>query len=213
MRIPGERRMDQLDTTGTRIAASERINAWYAGHCTPVVQAIYVKDGFLAESMLAHAHADLAASGLMEDEQIALRYRICYLQWQMERICQDHDQEAAHARRACADLERPADGPVAEIVRNIVLLQMRTTCLRDSILPYPPEEFETHFRAVEQEFRTLEFWHYVSKWAFLNRRQDYLGQALEVHTIHADGFMSDFLWQRINIMLLLLKGAALKKSM
>lgn len=200
--------MIMVETNSAMADAAERINAWYSKHCVPIVRAIYVKDGQSAESLMADALANLAASDLEEDLQEALRYRLRYMQWQMERICQSKENEASHAEQACVDLESSTDGTIANIMRSNVLMQIRTTCLRDGILPYPAEEFESHFHAVLQEFRSLEFWHYVSTWAFLNRRQDYLGEALEVHTIHADGFMSDFLWQRINLMLLLLKGQA-----
>ena len=200
--------MGQLDTFDERARQAECISSWYGKHCVPVVQAIYVKDENAAVSRLANARYILETSDLSKDIKNALRYRLRYIQWQMERICQTYSQVAIHAQQACNALGLPAGGPVAEIVRNMVLVQMRTTCLRDNILPYPAEEFEVHFKAVDAAFRSLEFWHYVSTWAFLSRRQDYLGQALEVHTIHADGFMSDFLWQRINLMLQLLKGAA-----
>ena len=202
--------MNRLEITYDAAEAVKCLNDWYRQYCVPVVQAIYVNDDRLARSLLAQATDKLDSGDFSEDTKEALRYRLRYIQWQIDRICQAPGQAELEARCVRDELSRPATGPIADIVRNNVLMQMRTTCLRDDILDYPDEEFELHYSAVDEEFRTLEFWHYVSTWAFLNRQQHYLEKALEVHTIHADGFMSDFLWQRINLMLLMLQGRASK---
>ena len=100
--------MGQMDTASTMAAIAESIHAWYDKHCGPVVQAIYVKDEYSAVALLADARYVLETSDISEDIKDAIRYRLRYIQWQMERICQSYGQVTVHAQRACADLERPA---------------------------------------------------------------------------------------------------------
>ncbi|MBN2082401.1 hypothetical protein JW859_09370 [bacterium] len=189
-----------------------RLTDWYQQWCAPIVKAVYDQDFRLVQQLITQVRQRLAASDLDADGKQSLALRIRYVEWQAERILNPHVRAEQLNRDILAALADVDAGPISQSLACIIRLQVRSTLLRDEQADYPAVDFERDFAGVLPEMRSLEFWHYVSSWAFLKQRVDFVEQAMAEHTIHADGYMSDFLWQRINLMYQVLKGKATRQD-
>jgi len=205
--------MDQGTTQqGQLISKVMRLTDWYQQWCSPVVKAVYDQDLQRAQRLLVEARTALDASELDVDGKKALSLRIRYLDWQTERNLNPRADSWQITSTVLAEMSNVNEGEIAKSFAAILRLQMRSTLLRDEQADYPAVDFEQDFSEAHPDMRSLEFWHYVSSWAFLHKRVDYIEQAMAEHTLHADGYMSDFLWQRINPIYQALKGRATRQD-
>ncbi len=186
----------------------QRAYTWADAQLAEAIEAIYRGDAATATRGLDDAAAALSASGLPDDlaEMIAVRVR--YLRWQAERIGKAPTEVAQLRLKLLNDLHQLTGSRYAIGTSRSYIIQLRTIDLRDQGKPYPPVEFQADLAQIPAELFTKELRLYLSAWAFLNGDLELVDECYGVFMLEADGFMSAFLWQRVNLMQLLLRGTA-----
>lgn len=187
-----------------------QVDEWYTKWCQPVVEALYARNRQAAESALAQVRAELERGKLDEDHRQALRFQLDYLAYQIEKATGRREDVSQHHAAAIAALSHDTDGAVSRIMQARLLLQLKISGMRSGQGELPPAEFERLLAAIPEGDRDLELWHYICNWAFIHQQGAYLAQALEEYVVQAPGIMSDYLFQRVNAMHLLVERRAMR---
>jgi hypothetical protein len=174
---------------------------WFAENGDPIVESVYRKNFAAARAAMDKALAALPTSGLAPESRESLKYHLAYLQWQIDKL----EVQRGTMVPAPDQLLKRAVSVFAESIRNQLLMQIRIIHDRDGSRPFTPDEFHDSFRRVMAFHQSCEFWHYVATWAFLNQHADLVAEAMGNLTVNADGYLSDYLWQRANLMHQILK--------
>jgi len=175
------------------------------------VHALYCRDEGEARARLNTAWLKLLKSRLAEDYHQVIRYRLGYLEFQIALSF-----AAAGAGEELLDqplklLHEPPAGEMSGEVQARLMLQLRLLAHRRGVRRLPQKEFDRLYRRV-RETLSAELCFYISSWAFEKKRRELLEQVLEPLTVNATGYQSDFVWQRTNLMLKLLDGAATRRD-
>lgn len=186
------------------------IDAWYEIWCRPVIQALYAHDRGEVENSLATAKNELERNSMSADQKQALRLQMRYLEYQMAKALGSKADAPAAYLAALAEIDLPVTGNVSRVMRARLLLQLRASGERAGFGPCPREVFDILVQDIPEGDRDLEFWHYVANWAFTHQVGEYLAQALEQFVVQAPGALSDYFFQRVNLMYLLVERRAMR---
>jgi hypothetical protein len=171
-----------------------------------VVRALYQHDPQRATSELADARAGLDSMELGEDEAIAAGYLLDNLAYTIVKARGgDAEKQQAYGRLQ-EKLSEQAPGGVAQVVRRILLLQLRIYGERAGYGGLSPEEFHALFDFIPADSRDLELWHNVASWAFEHEDSELMDEAYEVFVIQPSGFVSQYPFHRVKLMHAVLEG-------
>ncbi len=120
--------------------------------------------------------------------------------------------EAGLRSELIEEFSRFEGSPYATACARVFLMQLHTIAWRDDGITYPHSEFRANLAALPEWAFTLEAYIYIATCAFLHRDMEVLEDSFTVFMTHSDGFMADYLWQRVNMMYQLLKGAATERD-
>ena len=185
--------------------------AWWNPAVTPLVKAIYRKDVPLGTALIASFRESLEESGLDPDLRQAASYKFSFVSNQFYRITGTKSRQQALAD-TITGLNEPSRGQVSAAIRAQLLIQAQTIaeCIGEDGLP--EDEFRSLYEDAAQAVRPAEFWHYVTSWGFLHDRIEFVKTALAELTVNSDGYQSDLVWQRANLIHLLMEGRAKERD-
>jgi hypothetical protein len=191
----------------------EPVYEWLDTWGEPVVNALYSRDQAAAHAALARARELLAAEpALSEDQRTAAGLKLHYYEYQIHKALGDRSEWRHHFEEALGRIGWPVYTPAALIMQRILLCLLRASGMRLHYCKFPAKTFHELFDGIPDEDRGAELWHSAANWAFYNRREDVLGEALAYFTVEADGWLSDYTWQHVNTMYQLVAGKAVKQD-
>ncbi len=179
---------------------------WYTQWCEPVVVALYKGQVNLARNLLGVMENIIAAKELPTPDTQCLRYQFAYMRFQLHLTAKDRESAAAELPDIEKQLTASCELPLAEQMRRRLLLQLRINLDRLNLKPLYSEEFDQLFNEICPSEYNTELWFYLSGWAFRHCRADLLEQAYAFSVMQAQGFQVNWNWQRVNIMLKLVRG-------
>jgi hypothetical protein len=186
---------------------------WYTKHINPIVNKMYLGDREAVRRLTMRAWEALSAPELNEDQRQCVRYRLSYVVWQDKLRL----GTLAEAREGYAELiqrlTEPAAGVLSRAVRQRMLLQTGAQAEVEGIAPFPPEEYFKLRLDLPGIVCDPELYHFIASWAFHRQQIQPLEEAMEVMTFSPTGYQSDFAWQRVNVMYLLLQNKAAKRDL
>lgn len=185
---------------------------WHQQWLVPVVQALFRHDGAGARAALAAAHAAPRPENLSAEFLCYIAYRLDYLAFQTELSYPSGADLPALYTAALKALETPPEGALAERMRSRLKLQLRCIADSDGVAPLEPAEFDELLKDGVARGANAEMWYFATGWAFARQRKDVVQAALEFLTVESTRYFADFLWQRVNLMYLLLEGRARKQD-
>jgi hypothetical protein len=197
-----------MDEHSVKVEYIQLAYDWVDQHLAPAVQAAFRDEREQALASIERGLAGLADSDLPADLQDQVRVRGRYMRWQMECLGQPPAEEARLRGELIAEFEHYHGSSYAETAARAYLLQLHTLAWRDDGVPYPLARFRADVDALPEWGRTLEVYIYIATSAFLHRDREIMEDCFTMFTIHSDGFMADYLWQRVNLMYQILKGNA-----
>lgn len=186
--------------------------AWHEQHVDPIVHALYRQTPAVARELLAQAVAALPGSQLSREFTQMTQYRLHYTAFQIAMLAGKGQELDAALQSALDGLAEPAISTLAASTRARLLLQTLIIADTNGIRALGDSEFDLLFANASRHSLNAELWFFVSGWAFLHQRREIVVQAMEFMTIHAAGYQSDFVWQRVHLMQLLLDGCASQRD-
>jgi len=191
-----------------RLETTDWFNTW----CEPVVVALYERDpGRVLASLTAAYHAQETA--LMSDEHRAcLRVQLTFLEFQSQTVLKYEDWTELKLPLLLGRLAEPTDFTSAERLRRRLYIQMRIHLDAKGIKPLIPPEFDELYNELPESEHVTEVWFHISNWAFHHRQTFYLEKAYEFALLQAKGFNETWTWQRIHLMLKLVRGDARRED-
>ncbi|MDQ3024335.1 MAG: hypothetical protein M3R04_08150 [bacterium] len=174
-----------------------------------IVDSLYARDRDLALRWLSDARDALNSDDtLTEDIRSTCGLKLHYFEYQVHKALGDREQWGSAFGEALRAVGTPVNGEGALLMQRILLCLLRSSGMRAGIRDFSPEEFREMFDEIPEDERSSELWHTVANLAYHRRDVDSLGQAFEFFTISADGWLSDYTWQHVNCMYLLVSGRA-----
>jgi hypothetical protein len=186
--------------------------SWYTNWCNPVIAKMYIGDREAVHQLLAAAWCALDANGLDDDRRQSAYYRLCYVDWQIPLRLGSLEEAAAGYRHLLDRLAEPPAGPLSIAFQLRMLLQTRCHADSEGLAPFDIPDYLDLRRRLSQCLRDAELYHFVASWAFKRRDLEALEEALEVLTFNPTGYQSDFSWQRVNLMYLLVQERATQRD-
>jgi hypothetical protein len=181
---------------------------WYTQWCEPVVVALYKHQVEIARNLLDLLDSVLQSDELPTPDIQCLRYQYAYLRFQLHLTSKDRSQAIIELPVIEHQLNIKCELPLAEEMRKRLLLQLRINLDRLEIKQLFSDEFDQLFDVICPSEHNTELWFYISGWAFRHCRVDLLEQAYAFSVMQARGFQVNWNWQRVNIMLKLVRGDA-----
>lgn len=197
-----------MDSQEDKQVYLNRAYTWTGKHLRDAVQAIYLEDAATALRCLESAPHALAQSGLPDELKEAITVRLRYTRCQAECIGKPRAEVRRMREAMLTDLRQVTGSSYTSGTAHSYIIQLRTIDQRDYGAPYPSSEFHDDLAQIPEEMFTKELRLYLAAWAFMNGDLDLVDECFAVFMLEADGFMSAFLWQRVNLMQLLMRGTA-----
>lgn len=185
-----------------------RIAAWYTDWCEPVVCALYRRNVDEIHEKMSEAYGALGSGELSTVDAECLSYQLTYLELQCQLVIRRKGWVDTRLPEVLRQMSEKGSTQKSERLRARLLLQMRITLDRLHVMDFSQEEFEELFEIIPEWEQTTEFWLYVSGWAFRKRLLSYVEQAYEYAVLQANGFHVEWVWQRVHMMVKLLRGSA-----
>lgn len=179
---------------------------WYTQWCEPVVVALYKGQVSLARNLLGVMENIINGKELATPDTQCLRYQYAYMRFQLHLTAKDRKSASDELPFIEEQLTESCELPLAEQMRRRLLLQLRINLDRLHLKPLYSEEFDELFESICPSEYNTEMWFYLSGWAFRHCRADLLEQAYAFSVMQAQGFQVNWNWQRVNIMLKLVRG-------
>jgi hypothetical protein len=110
-------------------------------------------------------------------------------------------------------MAEPSRFQSAERLRARLYLQMRIVLDRLNIMELHAPEFDSIFSIIPEWEHTTELWLYISGWAFRRDQLTYIEQAYEFAVLQANGFHVEWTWQRVHLMVKLMRGTATRHDL
>jgi hypothetical protein len=186
---------------------------WYTQWCEPIVVALYKRQVDIARNLLDLLDSALQTGEISNPDTQCLRYQYAYLRFQLHLTSKDRQNAIEELPIIEEQLKIVCALPMAEEMRKRLLLQLRINLDRLEIKPLYSEEFDELYEGVCVSEQNTELWFYISGWAFRHCRADLLEQAYAFSVMQAQGFQVNWNWQRVNIMLKLVRGDAARDDL
>ena len=193
--------------------AVPRIANWYADWCEPIVCALYQRDVDDIKARLSEARNAVVSGELSPDDSACLKYQLNYLELQCQMIVREKGWVKHRLPEILEDLGTPCEHQRAEWLRARLYLQFRITLDRQNVVHLRPIEFEGIFSDIPEWEYTTELWLYISGWGFRHEQIDYVEQAYEYAVLQANGFHVEWTWQRVHLMVKLMRGTASRQDL
>jgi len=178
----------------------------------PIVRALFQRDGNAARAGIKAACSAPRPADLTPDFARYVDYRLPYLAFQTELGFPNGGELGQAYDEALRGLDVPPAGEVSARTQARLRLQLRCYADMEGLQPLPAGEFDGLLREADELGFNAEMWYFATTWAFRHQRADVIAAALEYLTINSTRYFADFLWQRINLMHLLLAGRASRKD-
>lgn len=210
---PDQSSGDNSSRVGVRIAGpGQNIKAILYDARLPlgdVVAALYKKDEPAGRDALERLEQLIPdpqlALGAEEIEVLELYAR--WLDWQLTIVFHEEQRDTKRdwllEQLASAQATR-----LGQIMRAKLELQLHCNSEGPGHLDFTPERFHALYAQIPADERHSELMYYAASWAFRHRELPVLEDCFEHFTFHSDGHNADYVWQYVNIMYQLLRGAA-----
>lgn len=186
--------------------------SWYTKWCNPVISALYLGERPAVCRLLQNAWTALDDSELDDDRRQCAYYKLCYVAWQ-EPLRLGTDEEAVAGYQHLLEcFDTPPAGPLSMVMRQRMLLQARCLADTEGIAVCEIAEYTVLRSGLPQYIRDAELYHFLASWAFKHQHLETLEEALEILTFNPSGYQSDFSWQRVNLMYLLVQQRATQRD-
>lgn len=186
--------------------------SWYTKWCNPIIASMYLGDRDAVRRMRQEAWDALAACDLDDDRRQCAYYRLSYVSWQELLRLGTHAEAMAGYTRLLDQLSSPPQGPLSAAMCQRMQLQSQCHADVEGLADCSVSEYLRLRSGLPQYLRDPELYHFVASWAFKHRQQETLEESLEIMTFNSTGYQSDFSWQRVNLMHLLLQGRATQRD-
>jgi hypothetical protein len=167
-----------------------------------VIEALYLKDEAAGKAALSRLRTQLSADtalDLTDSQREVLSLYACWLEWQLTIVFRDEDR-AAKREWLLAQLAQVQQTELGEVMRAKLELQLHINNEGPGLLSFMPDDFHAVYRRIPAEHRHGELMYYAASWAFRHRDLSVLEECFEHFTIYADGHISDYVWQYVNLM-------------
>ena len=181
---------------------------WYIDWCQPIVVALYSRDADKIDMMLDHAYHALSEGNLSPDQAACLDYQLAYLELQAQMVRKKPGWIETRLPDILYLLSEECQYPQAERLRTRLYLQVRILLDRVGKVELHEPEFDKIFSPIPENEHTTEMWHYISAWAFKYESVRYLELTYEFAVQQPGGFNVAWNWQRIELMIKLVRGVA-----
>jgi hypothetical protein len=186
---------------------------WYSQWCEPVAVALYKHDVESARNYLSLMAEAIKSGDLPTPDVQCLQYQYAYLKFQLHLTAKDRTAAVIDLETIESQLNLPCKLPLAERMRQRLLLQLRVNLDRLNLKPLLPEEFNLLASDIPKTEYNTELWFYLSGWAFRHCQAALLESAYEFTVMQGRGFQANWAWQRVNIMLKLVRGDATRDDL
>ena len=186
---------------------------WYRQWCEPVIIALYKHNLESARNHLDLLKAAIDSGTLAPADETCLVYQHAYLRFQIHLTAKDKASAQLDLPDIEKQLNQPSMLPSAERMRIRLLLQLRVNLDRLSLKPLHPHECRRIAANLPKSEYNTELWFYLSGWAFRHCQLGILEEAYEYTVLQGSEFQANWAWQRINIMLKLVRGDGVRDDL
>jgi hypothetical protein len=182
-----------LDSEDNTTGFTDAIGIWYEMYCVP-------------------AWKRLASPSLDADERQTLRYRLYCTACDIETRLGPEEQAAAYFTRVLEQLSEPPQGPLSAAMQARMAFQVRCRANGRGAPELSCAEGAAVLGKLPEWVKDPELWHFTAGWAFSHGCAAVIEEALGYLTVDSQGFQSDFIWQRVYLMHLLLGHRAARRD-
>jgi hypothetical protein len=182
------------------------VKEWCTAQERKVVPVLLPKLEKQARAALAKAYAALETADFNDDERQGAWFVLSLLEYQVDKLYASPQQLALIFANARQKYERPPMGPVSLQLRNAKLLMLLISGERLGLCQLSPPEFAAIAGKIGDSLRDVQFWYYMSSWAFTHRNIDYLSQAFEAMLLMPTTFRNEYPFKRTRLMTHILRG-------
>jgi hypothetical protein len=186
--------------------------SWSAEYIRPVLNVLQQRNFDQAQHLLELARAALPSSGLDTATTEGLSLNLTMLGWQIGWTRADCNWNLQSYAAARAHLEQPARTSSANYQRLRHLLQLRIKADLDKLEALTRPEVDRLLDGLGQGERDSSVWHTLADWAFRHRDLELLERSYVVTLTNPAEYQGQAIWQRINLMHLLLSGKAARRD-
>ncbi len=186
--------------------ALDDLQSWYDRWINPVLGEVYKKNVAAAEALLSRARIKVDAQPATPDIRAA-RQLICHrTEYYIQRLTAfPHGIKELYQKIRWVLDSANCPGPVSEITRARLLLQILTSADRDGIWELSEGRFRELLGKIPPADRSPELWFEVANWLFDHNYPDLLAEAYEVMLDHPMR-IRQFPFRRVKLMYLIRKG-------
>ena len=185
---------------------------WYTMWCEPVVVALYQRNPGEVRTTIDDAYHALDTALMSDGHRACLAVQLLYLDFQAQAVLKDDNWAETKLPLLLARLAEPVNNGPAERLRRRLYIQVRIHLDAKGIKHLIPPEFDELYNDLPESEHVTEVWFHISNWAFHHRQTFYLEKAYEFALLQAKGFCETWTWQRIHLMLKLVRGDARRED-
>jgi hypothetical protein len=178
----------------------------YERASAPAIALLYSFEPEQARAALEQSLSELGQPGLSAAEQEALRLKLSYLAYQIDKLASPEENRSAVCSRAYEQLSAPVDSSLAGLMQSIVLIELLAHAERNGWCELPRERMYGLLAGVPLEDRNHELWFSITTWAFSHSDIELLEEAYEVFLTQPTDFADQYPFLRVKLMHRLLTG-------
>lgn len=182
------------------------VKEWCTAQERTVVPVLLPQLETKARAALAQTYATLATAGFNDDERLGAWFVLSLLEYQVDKLYTVPERLALVFANARQKYERRPAGPVSLQLRSAKQLMLLISGERLGLCRLGPPSFEEIIHNIGDALRDVQFWYYVSSWAFTHRDLDCISQAFEAMLLMPTTFRNEYPFKRTRLMMHILRG-------
>jgi hypothetical protein len=182
------------------------VKAWCTAQERTVVPVLLPQLEDKARAALAQTYAALATAGFDDDDRLGAWFVLSLLEYQVDKLYAAPEQLSLIFANARQKYERRPAGPVSLQLRSAKQLMLLISGERLKLCRLTPREFTAITSEIGDALRDVQFWYYVSSWAFTHRSLEHISQAFEAMLLMPTTFRNEYPFKRTRLMTHILRG-------
>ncbi|MCB1218260.1 hypothetical protein KDL44_12775 [bacterium] len=189
-------------------AEYRRLLHWLSSLLRPVLDRVYTCSPELVEAELEQLASQIRSGSLARQHERVLRVHLLSIEMQARMDVSGLPPTPWQLRLLLDLLEQRSPDLVCDLLLTRELLLWRLIADNSGLRPLDRGELELLLGRLEGLMEDRQLWHVLAMWAFRHGERELLARAYGIFLVNPGSSLNQALWQRVNLMYLLLDGRA-----
>ncbi|MCB1187643.1 hypothetical protein KDL29_10810 [bacterium] len=178
----------------------------------PVLDLVYTCRPETLEDELERLAQRAWQSGMARQYERVLRVSLLSIEMQARMDLSGNAPSQLQLRMILDMLERRSPELVCDLLLTRELLLWRLIADNHGVIPLSRAELSVLLGRLDGLMEDRQLWHVLAMWAFMHHDHELMVRAAELFLVHPGASLNQALWQRVNLMYLLLEGRATRRD-